>query len=264
MSRDVLVRASRTRFMVGKYEVIAQPILGSAQMLRYTVLVNGKRIGALASMPTESDCRFLEDPPPVPPVKPFQIYYRPGRPKKGTPAAATPDRGPAPMLEDLAEAIHLPASDKMTAPRYQDIPAERIPRVTRKDGVSLRIIAGTVDGVEGAVRGIATSPLYLDVGVPESKKVAQAIPATHNALAYVFEGEGVIGGKLVGEGQLAVLSRGESEKVELVTTERAMRLILVAARPLDEPVARYGPFVMNTREEIHRAFEDYQKGTFLA
>jgi hypothetical protein len=112
MSRDVLRRASRTRFMVGKYEVIAQPILGSAQMLRYTVHVNGKRIGALASMPTESDCRFLEAPPPVPPVKPFQIYYRPGRPKKGTAAPSAAERGPGSSLEDLTGAIHLPAGDK--------------------------------------------------------------------------------------------------------------------------------------------------------
>jgi hypothetical protein len=113
MSRDVLVRASRTRFMVGKYEVIAQPILGSAQMLRYTVLLDGKRIGALASMPTESDCRFLESPPPVPPVKPFQIYYRPGRPKKGSsPAPGAAERGPGPALDDLGGAIQLPGSDK--------------------------------------------------------------------------------------------------------------------------------------------------------
>jgi hypothetical protein len=80
----------RKRFMVGKYEVLAQPIPYSTHMLRYTVFVGGKRIGALASMPTESDCRFLENPPPVPPVKIFQVVYRPGRPKKGAlPAART-------------------------------------------------------------------------------------------------------------------------------------------------------------------------------
>jgi hypothetical protein len=77
------------RFRVGKYEVIAQPIPNSAHMLRYTVFVNGARIGALVSVPTESDCRFLEAPPPVPPVKPFQVLYRPGRPKKGAPPRNT-------------------------------------------------------------------------------------------------------------------------------------------------------------------------------
>ena len=82
-------RQERKRFMLGKYEIIAQPIPGSAHMLRYTVFVGGRRIGATASVPTESDCRYLERPPAVPPLKPFQVFYRPGRPKKGaTPAAA--------------------------------------------------------------------------------------------------------------------------------------------------------------------------------
>ncbi|MCC6210446.1 MAG: hypothetical protein IT513_05325 [Burkholderiales bacterium] len=78
-------RQARRRFMIGKYEIIAQPIAGSAHMLRYTVFVGGRRVGATASMPTESDCRYLERPPVVPPLKPFQVFYRPGRPKKGTP-----------------------------------------------------------------------------------------------------------------------------------------------------------------------------------
>ena len=83
-------RIAARRFNVGKYIVVAEPIPHSAHMLRYTVFVAGKRIGALASMPTESDCRFLESPPPVPPVKIFQVVYRPGRPKKGAlPAART-------------------------------------------------------------------------------------------------------------------------------------------------------------------------------
>lgn len=77
-------RQERQRFMLGKYEIIAQPIPGSAHMLRYTVFVGGRRIGATASVPTESDCRYLERPPVVPPLKPFQVFYRPGRPKKGT------------------------------------------------------------------------------------------------------------------------------------------------------------------------------------
>lgn len=82
-------KAERMQFKVGKYDVIAQPMGGSAHMLRYTVRLHGKRIGALASMPTESDCRFMEAPPPVPPLKPF-VYYRPGRPKKGaTPPSAS-------------------------------------------------------------------------------------------------------------------------------------------------------------------------------
>lgn len=105
-------RQARSRFTVGKYEVIAQPISGSAHMLRYTVFLKGVRIGAMASVPTESDCRFLESPPPVPPVKPFQVFYRPGRPKKGAQPPSAVDRGNAMSHEDLTSGIPLPALEK--------------------------------------------------------------------------------------------------------------------------------------------------------
>jgi hypothetical protein len=106
-------RQVRSRFTVGKYEVIAQPIPGSAHMLRYTVFLKGTRIGAMASFPTESDCKFLESPPPVPPVKPFQVFYRPGRPKKGTQPPSAADRGNGGAHhDDLSSGISLPALEK--------------------------------------------------------------------------------------------------------------------------------------------------------
>lgn len=102
-------RQARKRFMIGKYEIIAQPIAGSAHMLRYTVFVGGRRIGATASMPTESDCRYLERPPVVPPLKPFQVFYRPGRPKKGAQPPSAVDRGNGVAThEDLSAGISLP------------------------------------------------------------------------------------------------------------------------------------------------------------
>lgn len=102
-------RQVRSRFTVGKYDVIAQPIPGSAHMLRYTVFLKGTRIGAMASFPTESDCKFLESPPPVPPVKPFQVFYRPGRPKKGAQPPSAVDRGNGVAThEDLSAGISLP------------------------------------------------------------------------------------------------------------------------------------------------------------
>ncbi len=159
--------------------------------------------------------------------------------------------------------VNLPAADKMTAPRYQDIPAEAIPTAATNDGATLRVVAGTVDGSTGPVEGIATAPLYVDVEVAKDSECVIPIPREHNGFVYVFEGEGVVGEKLLAAGQLGVLSRGESEAVRLVTTARKMRLLLLAAKPLDEPMARRGPFVMNTREEIREAFEDYQRGTFL-
>lgn len=101
-------RQERKRFMLGKYEIIAQPIPGSAHMLRYTVFVGGRRIGATASVPTESDCRYLERPPAVPPLKPFQVFYRPGRPKKGATPPATGEVHHGVPREDIPAGISIP------------------------------------------------------------------------------------------------------------------------------------------------------------
>ena len=137
------------------------------------------------------------------------------------------------------------------------------PTVKAPDGATIRIIAGEAEGASGPVTGISTSPLYLDVEMGPDAEHLRPLPVEHNAFCYVFEGEGAIGGKVLGAGQLAALTRGTSEAVRFVTTKESMRLLLLAARPLEEPVARQGPFVMNTREEIMKAFEDYRQGTLL-
>jgi hypothetical protein len=109
MARDHPGRQARKRFMIGKYEIIAQPIPGSAHMLRYTVFVGGRRIGATASMPTESDCKYLERPPVVPPLKPFQVFYRPGRPKKGaTPPQPAVDVHHGMSRDEIPAGISIP------------------------------------------------------------------------------------------------------------------------------------------------------------
>ena len=111
--RELPGRQARKRFMIGKYEIIAQPIAGSAHMLRYTVFVSGKRVGATASMPTESDCRYLERPPVVPPLKPFQVFYRPGRPKKGaTPPQPVVDVHQAMPRDDIPAGITIPSANR--------------------------------------------------------------------------------------------------------------------------------------------------------
>jgi redox-sensitive bicupin YhaK (pirin superfamily) len=161
--------------------------------------------------------------------------------------------------------VNLPARDKMGPPRYQEFGPDAIPEARRPDGVRVRVIAGEAEGRKGPVEGIATSPLYLDVQLPPGARFAQPLQAQHNALAYVFEGAAEIGPegavRPVAAGQLAVLDGGGS--VEVRGSERGGRLLLIAARPLGEPVARYGPFVMNTREEIRKAVRDLQAGTFL-
>ncbi len=160
--------------------------------------------------------------------------------------------------------VNLPAHDKMCQPRYQNIEPEDVPEVKDADGLRVRVIAGVRDGVAGAVTGIAVDPLYLDVSLPAGASFAQPVPEAHNAFVYPFEGAVEIGGAAAGEGQvveaghLAVLGTGGL--VSARTADDPGRFILVAGRPIGEPVARYGPFVMNTREEIHQAVRDYQAG----
>ena len=158
--------------------------------------------------------------------------------------------------------VNLPASDKMTAPRYQDIPGEDIPAVSLGDGVEARVIAGELGGVSGAVSQVATEPVYYDLHFAAGASVVIPLPEGHNAFLYVYEGQvraGPDGSRTpIERGEIALMSHGAS--VELTAGDAPCRLILVAGRPLNEPVARYGPFVMNTAEEIRQAFMDYQSG----
>jgi redox-sensitive bicupin YhaK (pirin superfamily) len=159
--------------------------------------------------------------------------------------------------------VNLPAKDKMSKPRYQDIDPENVPVVERADGTKVKVLVGSFDGVRGPVTNVATDPTYLDITLPAGVKASVPVAAEHNAFAYVFEGTARIGSEaqLVERGQLAVLSLGDGVTVE--GGPKGGRLILVAGRPLREPVAKYGPFVMNTPAEIHQAIADYQAGKFV-
>jgi len=157
--------------------------------------------------------------------------------------------------------VNLPAREKMTAPRYQDIPPEQIPEAEAGKGVRVRVLAGTLNGITGPVQAVATEPVYLDIRLDAGATFTTPLPSTHHAFAYVYEGAATVGdtGRQVVRGDLAVLGQGDSFQV---SATHPARLILVAGRPLHEPVARYGPFVMNTREEIMQAFADFQAGRF--
>ena len=156
--------------------------------------------------------------------------------------------------------VNLPAKLKMTTPRYQNIAANEIPEVSREGSARIRVIAGTVDGVTGPVTGIAADPIYLDVSVPSHASFTQPISRGHSAFAYVFEGEANFAGKIVSNPRLVVL--GDGDFVEVTTAESPVRFLLVSGKPLGEPVARYGPFVMNTRAEIEETLRELQQGTF--
>jgi quercetin 2,3-dioxygenase len=156
--------------------------------------------------------------------------------------------------------VNLPARDKMTAPQYQEFGADRIPGATPAPGVRAKVIAGRVGDVEGPVRQPATEPTYLDLALDDGAVFEHALPAAHNAFAYVYEGALVPEGEDVAmKGDLLVFGAGDAVRV---TARGGARLILVAGRPLREPVARYGPFVMNTKEQVMQAFVDYQEGRF--
>lgn len=163
--------------------------------------------------------------------------------------------------------VNLPAKLKMTQPRYQEIASDLIPEIDREDGVKIRVIAGAVDGVQGPVTEIAADPTYLDVSIPPNGSFVQPIERGHSAFAYVFEGEGIFGmtderdGKTVPDPKLIVFDDGDY--VEVRATKQLVRFLLVSGKPLYEPIARYGPFVMNTREEIEQALRDLRNGTFV-
>jgi redox-sensitive bicupin YhaK (pirin superfamily) len=162
--------------------------------------------------------------------------------------------------------VNLPAKQKMSKPNYQDVRSSKIVSIAEADGANVRIIAGKVFGQEGPVRGIAADPLYLDVSVPPNARFEHAIPRDHNAFAYLFEGEARF---QTSENDETLLTHprlvifGEGDLVRVRTGERPARFLLIAGKPLNEPVARYGPFVMNTREEIEQALEDLRRGTFV-
>jgi len=163
--------------------------------------------------------------------------------------------------------LNLPSREKMTARKYQEFGPERIPIATPATGVTVKVIAGRVAEVTGPISQPATDPTYLDVSIAPGASFAQPLPPDHAAFLYVFEGVLRVGAgraaSLVRTHELAVLGAGDEIRLtgENVGPDgRSARAILVAGRPLHEPVARYGPFVMNTRQELQQAFTDFQNG----
>ncbi len=158
--------------------------------------------------------------------------------------------------------VNLPATDKMTEPRYQDIPADDVPAVDVNEGVRARLIAGELGDARGPVSGIATEPLYFDLAFRGRAELEIPIPQGHNVFVYVFDGSVHVvsdPGGVVSRGEIALLDDGDRL---VLRSDTDARCLVVGGRPLNEPVARYGPFVMNTQEEILQAINDYQSGRF--
>ena len=176
---------------------------------------------------------------------------------------------------------NLPSSLKMTAPRYQDVKGPDVPTVTDDDGAIIRIVCGSYRGVRGPVEDIAARPVYLDVSIPKGKRKVLPVETTSHAFAYVFSGEGRFCNAseplavptepaawldakpfaLADNRTLVLFDSGEGVEVE--TRDEAIRFLLISGQPLEEPVAWYGPIVMNTQEELRHAFDQLERGTFL-
>ncbi|MEZ5318721.1 MAG: pirin family protein [Vicinamibacterales bacterium] len=192
-----------------------------------------------------------------------------------------PQGDPAGRMHGFQLWANLPAASKMTAPRYQDIRSPDIPEVTDDDGTRVRIVCGEFWGRRGPVDGIAANPQYLDVYVPPGTRRTLPVETSRHAFAYVFDGDGRFGNAsgpqpvptdplgdadhavpvLAENRSLVLFDRGDEVSVE--TGEHGLRFLLVSGQPLREPVAWYGPIVMNTRAELEQAFDELQQGTFL-
>ncbi|MBI4732852.1 MAG: pirin family protein [Chloroflexi bacterium] len=171
-----------------------------------------------------------------------------------------PRRGPDGSIYGFQLWVNLPAAQKMTRPRYQEIRADRIP-ATELDGCQIRVVSGEANTVRGPVTGIAASPIYLDVSLAPQAGFSLPVPGEYTALAYVFEGRGEFGGDDVESVRMVLF--GEGDRIEVRAGAEGIRFMLIAGAPFGEPIVPYGPFVMNTREEIQQALEELRNGTFV-
>jgi len=176
---------------------------------------------------------------------------------------------------------NLPASQKMMDPRYRDVKRTDMPEVALPGGVTVRVICGTVGKVRGPVRDIVIDPEYLDVSMPPGAEFVHPTKSGHTVLAYVFEGRGCFAGDAKPSsyniepasyfdlerkpflGDHSVILFDDGGRIKVATTDSSVRFLLIAGRPLGEPVAWQGPIVMNTQEELRTAFREYRAGTFI-
>ena len=178
-----------------------------------------------------------------------------------------PKAGPSGVINGFQLWVNLPAAEKMSQPRYQEIDAKTIP-VVEKEGVGVRVVAGEYEGVQGAVTDIAAQPLYMEVNLDPGADFGLPVPAGHTLVVYLFEGEGIFGlddaesGAFLTAVSMAIFEDGDNLKIQAGPGAPA-RFMVMAGRPFHEPIVPYGPFVMNTEAEIQQAFIDLRNGTFV-
>ena len=164
------------------------------------------------------------------------------------------------VMEGFQLWLNLPGRDKMSAPWYRDFKNEELPQFTTPTGVAVTVIAGNSHGVAGAVTRDATTPLYLDLHLGAGGRFEQALPASHNAFVYVYRGEVRVAGRVVPAQRMALLANDATADGVVIEADADAKALLIAGQPLGEPIAQYGPFVMNTQQEIHQAIRDFREG----
>ncbi len=172
-----------------------------------------------------------------------------------------PRRGPSGLINGFQLWVNLPAAQKMTTPRYQEVKAATIP-VVRKNGAAVRLVAGEFDGTIGPVTEIAASPVYMEVHLDPGASFSIDLPRDHTALAYLFDGAGQFGAEQEPIEAVKMIVFDHGDRIE-GSSENGARFMLIAGAPFREPIAPYGPFVMNTPEEIRQAIADLRNGTFV-
>jgi len=178
-----------------------------------------------------------------------------------------PRRGPSGVIDGFQLWVNLPAAQKMCPPRYQEVNASAIPTV-EKAGVNVRVVAGEYEGIKGPVTEIAAKPLYMEVTLEPGAEICLPTSEGHRVVAYLFDGEGLFGldgdgqGEIVTAVRMVVFEDGDQVRIRAGAGARA-RFMLMAGAPFHEPIFPYGPFVMNTPEEIQQALADLRNGTFV-
>jgi len=167
------------------------------------------------------------------------------------------------VMEGFQLWLNLPARDKMSAPWYRDFTAAELPGFVTEAGVAVTVIAGASHGVTGAVTRATTAPLYLDLHLPAGSRFTQTLPVGHNAFVYVYRGAVEIAGRSVSTQHLAILANDEQADGVVIEATSDAKVLLIAGQPLNEPIAQYGPFVMNTEQEIYQALNDFREGRLV-
>ena len=164
------------------------------------------------------------------------------------------------LMEGFQFWLNLPARDKLATPAYRDIPSRDIPEFTTAAGVRVRVLMGESHGVPGALQRPVTMPLCLDLHLPAGSRHAESLSGDHNAAVYVYRGEIRVAGAIVGTQRLAILNNSDAADGIILEARQDSRALLIAGKPLHEPIVQHGPFVMNSDEEILQAIADYQTG----